>query len=111
MSGDFFPGDSVDVRHQGRYGDSVYSLGSYSNTHHLYFALGAKMKVRTLFTLTGSPLRIAGLKTHLRAASTAALRSAKWPLMAVASTTRPASEMVISTSTGPVAFIFLAVGG
>src|SRR5262249_34659878 len=48
---------------------------------------------------------------HLRAASTAALRSAIWPLMALASMTSPTSEIVISTSTGPVAFIFLAVGG
>ena len=41
------------------------------------YALGTKTKVKTLFTLTGLPLSIAGLKTQLRAASTAALRSAR----------------------------------
>src|SRR5262249_21307394 len=76
-----------------------------------YFSLGAKMKVRTLFTLTGAPLKAAVLKPHLRAASTAALRSAIWPLTATASTTSPCSEMVISTSTAPMAFIFLALSG
>src|SRR5262249_23823814 len=72
-----------------------------------YFASGPKMKVKTPFVLTGASLKIAGLKTHLRAASTAALRSARWPLMALASTTSPTTEMVTSTWTVPVAFNFL----
>jgi hypothetical protein len=50
---------------------------SARNIHPVYFAPGPKTKVKTLFTLTGSPLRIAGAKTHLRAASSAAFRSAK----------------------------------
>src|SRR6266542_3195585 len=40
------------------------------------YSPGTKTKVKTLFTLTGLPLSIGGLKTQLRAASTAALRSA-----------------------------------
>src|SRR5215510_14291967 len=84
---------------------------SARNIHPVYFAPEAKMKVKTLFTLIGLPLRVAGSKIHLRAASTAAPRSARWPLMALASTTSPISEIAISTSTVPVAFIFLAVGG
>src|SRR4030095_6844210 len=76
----------------------------------IYFSSGPKVKVKTPFILTGASLKIAGLKTHLRAASTAALRSARWPLMALASTTSPISEMVTSTLTVPVAFIFLAFG-
>jgi hypothetical protein len=41
-----------------------------------YLSPGVKTKVKTLFTLTGEPSKVAGLKTHLRAASTAAPRSA-----------------------------------
>ena len=77
----------------------------------IYLAPGAKTKVKTLLTLAGAPLKITGLKTHLRAASTAAFRSAKWPLMATASTTSPPCEMVTCTSTVPVAFIIFAPGG
>lgn len=47
------------------------------NPKRFYFAPGPKVKVKTPFILTGAPLKIVGLKTHLRAASTAALRSAK----------------------------------
>src|SRR5262245_2021790 len=92
-----------------------YAPAGYVDTNKIratiYFSSGLKVKVKTLFILTGAPLKIAGLKTHLRAASTAALRSARWPLIALASTTSPSSEMVTSTSTVPVAFIFLAFGG
>ena len=41
------------------------------------YALGTKTKVKTLFTLTVLPLIIDGLKIQLRAASTAALLSAR----------------------------------
>ena len=62
------------------------------------FHLGRlKLKVRTSCCLIGFPSRRVGLKTHFLAASSAAERSAGWPLMAFASITRPFSLMVIAT--------------
>src|SRR5262249_37048865 len=72
---------------------------------------GVNAKVRTISVFTGTPFSIAGLKTHCRAASTAASRSRGWLLIALASITRPSSEMVTCTSTDPEAFTLLAFAG
>src|SRR4029434_10286955 len=73
--------------------------------------LSPKVKVKTLSVLTGTPSRVAGLKTHWLAAAVAAGRSIIGPLMAVALTTRPASEMTTCTSTFPATPLALAAGG
>jgi hypothetical protein len=78
--------------------------------HRVHFGAG-KSKVRTNRVSTGTPFTVVGLKTHLRAASTAASRKSGWPLMAIASVTRPASEMVTRTSTDPDALNLLALCG
>src|SRR5262245_58738112 len=76
-----------------------------------YLVPDMNSKLRVPWALTGAPLRIVGLKTHLNAASTAASRRARWPLTALASMTWPVSEIVILTLTVPRAFIFLAFAG
>src|SRR5262249_54068038 len=58
---------------------------------------GVKTKVRVPGCFTGFPSRSVGLKTHFRAASSAAARSTGCPLMAFASITRPFSPMTIAT--------------
>src|SRR5215813_10523724 len=73
--------------------------------------VSVKTKVRVLCTFTGIPFNIVGLKTHLRAASTAAPRNSGWPLTVVASMTCPSSEIVTCTCTDPAACIFLALTG
>src|SRR5262249_3693005 len=59
----------------------------------------------------GIPLRVIDLKTHLYAASTAATRSARCTLIALAEVTLPASEIKICTLTSPKAFIIFAPCG
>src|SRR5262245_44366850 len=72
---------------------------------------GVKMKVRVPGCFTGFPSMNVGLKTHFRAASSAAARSTGWPLMAFASITRPFSSMITDTRTSPEAFICFAIDG
>src|SRR5882672_9059234 len=69
------------------------------------------MKVSTTCVSTGTPFSVAGLKIHWRAASSAAPRSRGWPLMALASVTRPSADIVTCTSTGPDMLYLLAPGG
>src|SRR5262249_18741095 len=87
-------------------------LGSGGPGHNwLYCASGAKVNVKTASVLTGPPSSVAGLYTHRRAASSAALRNVMCPLIAAASMMRPFSEMTILTSTFPEAYIRLAPAG
>jgi hypothetical protein len=85
----------------------VYSRRTLIRALHL----SPKVKVKTFSVLTGIPSRVAGLKTHWVAAAAAAGRNIIGPLMAVALTTRPDSEMTICTSTFPEAPIAFAAGG
>src|SRR5215475_10112054 len=70
-----------------------------------------KLKVRIPCTLTGAPSNLVGLNTHCSAARTAASRNNSGPLMAMASITRPSSEIVTCTVTLPETWAPLASGG